>query len=98
MKKVALTVPELDKKIKEMYSIQTAETNDDTIKKVKHALREIISNDLTDRQKQIVVMYYYENLKMMDIAEQLDINVSTVSRILARARNRIYGHIKYYFY
>lgn len=44
---------------------------------------------LTERQKLIVDLYYYRGLTMPEIAEELNINVSTVSRHLKAARLRL---------
>mgnify|MGYP004631880887 FL=1 len=98
MKTVSLSVPELDKKLREMYNSRLAETNNETLKKVRHALVEIIKNDLTERQKETVVLYYYKKMTMAEIADILGVNVSTVSRTLARARKNICDRTKYYFY
>lgn len=98
MKTVSLSVPELDKKLREMYNSTLAETNNETLKKVRHALVEIIKNDLTERQKETVVLYYYKKMTMTEIADILGVNVSTVSRTLARARKNICDRTKYYFY
>ena len=98
MKTVSLSVPELDKKLREMYNSRLAETNNETLKKVRHALVEIIKNDLTERQKETVVLYYYKKMNMTEIADILGVNVSTVSRTLARARKNICDRTKYYFY
>lgn len=98
MKTVSLSVPELDKKLREMYNSRLAETNNETLKKVRHALVEIIKNDLTERQKETVVLYYYKKMTMTEIADILGVNVSTVSRTLARARKNICDRTKYYFY
>lgn len=98
MKTVSLTVPELDKKLREMYNYRLAETNNETLKKVRHALVETIKNDLTERQKETVILYYYKKMTMAEIADILGVNVSTVSRTLARARKNICDRTKYYFY
>ena len=98
MKTVSLSVPELDKKLREMYNSRLAETNNETLKKVRHALVEIIKNDLTERQTETVVLYYYKKMTMTEIADILGVNVSTVSRTLARARKNICDRTKYYFY
>ncbi len=98
MKTVSLTVPELDKKLREMYNSRLAETNNETLKKVRHALVETIKNDLTERQKETVILYYYKKMTMTEIADILGVNVSTVSRTLARARKNICDRTKYYFY
>lgn len=97
MKQVSMSAPEIDKKIREIYNFQSAETNNNTLKIIKKAVCEIIKNDLTERQKQIVVLYYYNNMKMIEISALLNVNVSTVSRTLARARKNIYDRTKYYF-
>ncbi len=62
-----------------------------------HALKEVIQNDLTPRQKEMILLYYYENLNNKQIAEKLNVNPSTVCRTLGRARNRIYKLLHVYF-
>ena len=53
------------------------------------ALRLSLDEDLTSRQRQLVRMYYIDQMLMADIAEELGIDVSTVSRTLKRARARL---------
>ena len=55
------------------------------------ALRE----ELTERQAQMVRMYYIEQHTMRDIAGMLGVNISTVSRTLAAARKRLKRCLKY---
>lgn len=52
-------------------------------------LREGVSRCLTPRQRQVVELYYYKQLTMTQIAEQLGVNPSTVSRHLKAARGRL---------
>ena len=49
-------------------------------------LERIISEELTDRQRQLVELYYFEGENIPTIAKRLGINRSTVSRGLKRAR------------
>lgn len=63
----------------------------------KRALREIIKEQLSERQKQFIVLYYYEYKTMKEISEICDVNISTVSRTLNRARKNIADRIKYYY-
>lgn len=58
-------------------------------------LREIINNDLTKAQKQYIIMYYMNNMKIHEIAFECKVNKSTVSRTIKRAKNRIYERLKY---
>lgn len=98
MKTVSLSVPELDKKLRELYNSKLAETNNDNLKKAKHALIQVIKYDLTERQKEVITLYYYKEMKMSEIADILGLNVSTVSRTIRRAKKKICDRIKYYFY
>lgn len=54
-----------------------------------------IDDELTDRQKQLVHMYYIEQNRMQDIADELGLDISTVSRTLKRARERLRDCLKY---
>mgnify|MGYP003373048589 CR=1 FL=1 len=51
----------------------------------------VIRNRLTRRQREITLLYYKNGLTMEQIAEQLHLNKSTVSRHLARTREKIKG-------
>ncbi len=48
-----------------------------------------MQHELTKRQMDCVGMYYFEGVEMKEIANQLGINVSSVSRHLKRARQRL---------
>lgn len=71
--------------------------NSEHINKVKKYMSDIINDELTDRQRQIVTMYYYENRNIKEIADTLSVNPSTISRSLASSRKNIYRILKYYF-
>ena len=62
-----------------------------TAKLFRTALRE----ELTERQEQMVRMYYIEQHTMREIAAMLGVNVSTVSRTLAAARKKLRRALKY---
>lgn len=63
----------------------------------KSALKEVIANELTARQRDYLLLYYYEERSMAEIGEVFGVNVSTVSRVLARAEETIHRFLKYYF-
>ncbi len=94
-KRVSLSNPLLDQQLLAMARAQESETNAQQLKLVKKALAEVIKNDLTGRQKQMIVLYYYEGMRMREIAEQLQLDPSTVSRTLTRARRNILQYLKY---
>lgn len=86
---------------KEMYALlqNTKDIkSEDRLHKISlMALRNVISTQLTARQKQYLVLYYYNNVDMPTIAKQYGVNKSTVSRTINRARHNIYRYIQYYF-
>lgn len=86
---------------KEMFKLfneqSESETNVEKLKLVKKALKKVVEEQLSARQKQMIVLYYYKEMDMPEIAEMLGINVSTVSRTLNRARQNLIKYLKYYF-
>lgn len=65
--------------------------------KMKEAVKNIIKGELTQRQRVCILMYYGESMKMKDIASNLGIGISSVSRHIKKAKNRIKKTIEYYF-
>ena len=57
--------------------------------------RQAIRRELTARQRQMVEMYYGECMVMAEIAAALGVNVSTVSRTLARSREKLRQCLRY---
>ena len=60
-------------------------------------LRNIISHELTPRQKEFVELYYFKYMTIPEIAQMAGVNRSTVSRVLKSARNRIGRFMSYDF-
>lgn len=58
-------------------------------------MHEIIKKELTQRQRQCVEMYYFNQMTIYEIAEELEIDTSTVSRHLKRGREKIGGILCY---
>ena len=58
-------------------------------------LSEAIREELTARQRQMVLMYYIEQHTMLEIGRLLGVNQSTVSRTLAAARKRLRRCLRY---
>lgn len=56
-----------------------------------------IKTQLTARQRQMIELYYIDNLRMYQIAEELHVNKGTVSRAIKVARKRLEGLAEVYF-
>ena len=62
-----------------------------------HNLTKAVAEELTPRQREMLHLYYYEQLNMVQIAARLGVNKSTVSRTLCRARLRLHHILQYSF-
>lgn len=94
-KRVTEAHPDYIKRLLELSGESEAETNQAQMQRLRRALRDVIKNDLTPRQKEMVVLYYYEGMRMPQIAQQLNRDVSTVSRTIKRARRNLRDRLKY---
>ncbi|MBP0979518.1 MAG: sigma-70 family RNA polymerase sigma factor [Oscillospiraceae bacterium] len=79
----------------DFYSGSFGGNNSGNIKNQCKILRLIIEEQLTDKQKQILNMYYSCNLNIPQISEKIGKNKSTVSRSLKRSRETIRDYMKY---
>jgi RNA polymerase sigma factor (sigma-70 family) len=75
--------------------MKKAKSSGGNLEKAKKLVHSVITEQLNDNQANMVNMYYFDNLKQVDIAERLNINQSTVSRTLARAKNKLAKFLKY---
>lgn len=71
------------------YDYNDTSTNQKYIECIKNVVRRSIENDLTERQRQICILYHFEGMNMNEIANQLNVNQSTVSRTLKRAMAKL---------
>lgn len=59
-------------------------------------IRAAINNELTDRQRAIVIKYFYEHMSALSIAKELGISKATVYKHLRRAREKLMKCAVYY--
>ena len=59
------------------------------------SVRQALEHELTPRQRQLVNMYYIEQMQMQDIADELGLHISTVSRTIKRGRERLKTSLRY---
>jgi len=61
------------------------------IKRMKAVIRE----ELTELQRYTILAYYFENKNLVQIAEERNVNKSTVCRTLKRAENKLRRFLQY---
>lgn len=71
------------------------EDNSEEHSRLKQNLRRALMEELTEKQRQYALMYYGRRMTMPEIAEELGLNRSTVSRTLRRVRSRLQRVLKY---
>lgn len=78
-----------------VWSRQNAGDNSERLERLRRNLRQARERELTPRQRQMLELYYDQGMNIPQIAEELGVNRSTVSRTLRRARDRLYRCLRY---
>lgn len=71
-------------------------SNSDKRRLLLKIMRGIIENELTSRQRETILLYYFKEKNIPEIAEMLGVNRSTVSRTISRGRRNIMEKMKYF--
>ena len=74
---------------------ENGEDNDLRLERLRRNLRQARAQELTPRQRQLLELYYDQGMNIPQIAGELGVNRSTVSRTLRRARERLYRCLRY---
>ncbi len=69
--------------------------NSQTLQRLLTYLPQAVEQELTARQRQIVEMYFYNEMSVCQIAQELSLNPSSVSRTLHRATDRLMRVLRY---
>lgn len=93
---------ELIQNVSQMRSVLESSTLDDITpekKLLKEEMRKILKqaiDELSEREKLVISLYYYENLNLSDIAKVLDISVQRVSQINTKAVSKLKSKMNSY--
>ena len=75
--------------------ISEENTNAEELSRSKVALWRAIHEDVTERQRQYLLLYYGEGLNMSEIGLRLGVDKSTVSRTIKRGEARLRRCLRY---
>ena len=78
-----------------VYTELMAQDNKDQINRLKRNLTHALRQDITQRQREYMMLYYGKSMSMEAIAQQCGVNNSIVSRTLKRGRQRLYRCLRY---
>lgn len=78
-----------------LFVKQMAATNTGEVTRLKRNLLRAMREELTDRQREMLTLRYAGGLSVSEIARQLEVCPSTVSRTLARGERRLFRALRY---
>lgn len=73
----------------ESYEKQNGADNTRSIELFCKYLKIAMKTELNEKQNDIMNKYYFQHMKLREIADIYGVNVSTISRYLKRSRNKI---------
>lgn len=77
------------------YALAMAEDNTEQLQRVRRNLLRALREDVSPRQREMLLLYYGENLNMREIGERLGVDKSTVSRTIKRGETRLRRCLRY---
>ena len=78
-----------------VYARTMAEDNSAQHQQLKRNLARALKEEVTEKQRRCLLMYYGEGLNMREIGERLGVDKSTVSRTIKRGENRLRRCLRY---
>lgn len=78
-----------------VYMRQIAQDNSRDISRLKRNLTRALREDVTERQRQMLTLYYAQGLNMRQIGELLGVDRSSVSRTIQRGERRLRRCLRY---
>ena len=78
-----------------VWNRQNAGDNSEQLDRLRRSLRRAREQELTPRQRQTLELYFDQGMTIPQIARELGITKSAVSRTLARGRARIKRYLQY---
>ncbi|WP_312644722.1 sigma factor-like helix-turn-helix DNA-binding protein [Hydrogenoanaerobacterium sp.] len=94
--KRVFTVEDIDSiALQAQQCLDSENTNRQFLTALLRATRHAVSHELTARQHQCFTLHYYRGLSVNEIAAELALDCSTVSRHIRAARERIRRHAHY---
>ena len=77
------------------YETIEAGTGQETLDQLRRNLAMALREDVTPRQRQVLLLYYGQGMSMKEIAQELGIDRSTVSRTMGRGEERLRRCLRY---
>ena len=77
------------------YARAMAPDNGSEMSRLRRDLGRALREEVTERQRRMLLLYYAEGLNMTEIGQRLGVNKSTVSRTIRRGEKRLQRCVRY---
>ena len=77
------------------WELANSEDNSEQLERLRRNLRKVRELELTDKQAEMIHLYYDLGMSIPQIAREKGLHKSSVSRTLARGRERIKRYLQY---
>lgn len=74
---------------------ENSEDNSEQLARLRRNMRRVRERELTPRQQEMLHLYYDLGMSIPQIAREKELNKSTVSRTLARGREKLKRYLQY---
>lgn len=74
---------------------ENSDDNQERLERLRRNLRQVRERELTPHQRRVLELRYEQGMSGIQIAQQLGISPSTVSRTLSRAKKRLRHYLQY---
>ena len=74
---------------------ENSNNNSELVLRLRQNLTRAREQELTQRQREVLVLYFDRGMNMSQIARELGVSSSTISRTVRRAKRRLYKCLKY---
>ena len=78
-----------------VYTREMAADNSKEMSRLKRNLIRCLKEDVTEKQRVALMMYYADGLNMREIGERLGVDKSTISRTIKRGERRLQRCLRY---
>jgi len=78
-----------------MWLKENSNSNSELVIRLQRNLSRAREQELTRRQQEVLTLYFDYGMTMPQIAQQLGVSSSTISRTVRRAKRRLYKCLKY---
>ena len=74
---------------------ENSNNNSELVLRLRQNLTRAREQELTRRQQEVLTLYFDQGMTMSQIARELGVSASTISRTVRRAKRRLYKCLKY---